>query len=84
MCICSFPETCGGLGIVFCDGCGGDLCVCTCGGERDCDCEMCGQNLDGYGDDGDDSFDWPENEGSGCCKPNVPPNTGIEPPRDGG
>jgi hypothetical protein len=36
--------------MVFCDGCGGDMCVCPCGGEQDCDCEMCSQNLDGYDD----------------------------------
>ena len=40
-CCCEFPDTCGGFGAVFCDGCGGDLCVCPCGGSRDCECEMC-------------------------------------------
>lgn len=50
MCICTFPSDCGGLGVVFCDGCGGDLCVCPCGGERECDCDMCGV---GNGDNDD-------------------------------
>jgi hypothetical protein len=48
-CICEFPTDCGGLGVVFCLGCGGDLCVCPAcpmGGDQDCDCEMCGQDLD--------------------------------------
>jgi hypothetical protein len=62
MCICDFPDTCGGLGAVFCNGCGGDICVCTCGGERACDCEMCGQDFGGYDDDsGPPEF--------GCCLP---------------
>jgi len=56
-CICHFPQTCGGFGAVFCSGCGGDnLCVCAAcmgRGEQDCDCEMCGQNLDDYGHDED-------------------------------
>jgi hypothetical protein len=42
-CICDWPDSCGGSGMLFCDGCGGDLCVCTCGGEMEClgcaDCE---------------------------------------------
>lgn len=42
MCMCEWPEGCGGLGVVFCDGCGGDLCVCQCGGEMECDgCDEC-------------------------------------------
>ncbi len=35
-CICDWPETCGGLGALVCGGCGGDLCVCPCGGEANC------------------------------------------------
>ena len=41
-CICDFPNGCGGLGILLCNGCGGDLCVCLCGGEAECfGCEEC-------------------------------------------
>jgi hypothetical protein len=47
MCICDFPKDCAGLGVLFCDGCGGDLCVCRCGGEMDCPgCECCATTLD--------------------------------------
>lgn len=43
-CICDFEEgACGGLTVVYCSGCGGDQCVCPCGGESECfgcsDCE---------------------------------------------
>jgi hypothetical protein len=42
-CICEFPSRCGGLGMLYCDGCGGDQCICICGGESECfgcpDCE---------------------------------------------
>ena len=41
-CICDWPSDCGGLGMLLCDGCGGDLCVCRCGGELECyGCERC-------------------------------------------
>jgi hypothetical protein len=45
-CICDWPDTCGGVGILFCDGCGGDTCVCTCGGEMECDCHECEDKYD--------------------------------------
>jgi hypothetical protein len=35
-CICEWPSHCGGLGMIFCEGCGGDCCVCECGGEAEC------------------------------------------------
>ena len=35
-CMCDWPDECNGLGILHCEGCGGDLCVCRCGGEIDC------------------------------------------------
>jgi len=42
-CGCEWPDTCGGAGQLHCDGCGGDICVCICGGEMACvgcaDCE---------------------------------------------
>ena len=42
MCICDFPKTCDGMGVLFYEGCGGDICVCRCGGEIECDgCEDC-------------------------------------------
>lgn len=28
-CICDWPRTCGGSGMLECRGCGGDLCVCA-------------------------------------------------------
>ena len=41
-CCCDFPEDCGGSGVLLCDGCGGDLCVCRCGGETECyGCDAC-------------------------------------------
>ena len=46
-CVCDWPHPrearrCSGTGVQYCKGCGGDLCVCICGGERDCDgCEAC-------------------------------------------
>jgi len=47
MCICDFPRDCGGLGVLFCEGCGGDLCVCRCGGQEDCPgCDSCATDLD--------------------------------------
>lgn len=40
--MCDFPAGCGGLGTLHCTGCGGDLCICTCGGETECDgCDEC-------------------------------------------
>lgn len=61
-CICEFPPTCGGFGAVFCDGCGGDFCVCTCGGEMACDCDMCRDDceLDDYLGELPDGFDFPD------------------------
>jgi hypothetical protein len=53
-CICCFPSTCGGLGVVFCGGCGGDICVCAAchgQGEQDCDCEMCAAGYDFFDDE---------------------------------
>lgn len=41
-CMCDWPEGCAGLGTLYCSGCGGDLCVCVCGGGLECDgCEDC-------------------------------------------
>ena len=31
-CICEWPDHCAGTGILDCEGCGGDQCVCRCGG----------------------------------------------------
>ena len=49
-CICDFPlESCGGLGVIYCEGCGGDLCVCICGGEIECSgCAECAGDADDY------------------------------------
>jgi hypothetical protein len=44
-CYCLWPhpdEECNGLGTVECDGCGGDRCICQCGGRYPCEgCEAC-------------------------------------------
>lgn len=34
-CVCEYPDGCGGTGALCCEGCGGDQCVCPCGG-RSC------------------------------------------------
>lgn len=49
-CICEWPDGCAGLGVLYCDGCGGDLCVCGCGGESQCfGCDECeGIDSDNY------------------------------------
>ena len=48
-CMCEWESGCGGLGVIHCRGCGGDQCICRCGGERDCEhCEDCDPYL---GDD---------------------------------
>jgi hypothetical protein len=55
-CMCEWPSDGGGSGVLYCEGCGGDLCVCECGGEEPCDgCEYC---LDTeYDDDWDDGLE---------------------------
>lgn len=60
-CICEFPETCGGSGVVECEGCGGDFCVCAAcfgGGIAECECADCG------GDDDEDGEPFDEEEAS--------------------
>lgn len=48
-CICEWRGGCSGVGMLECTGCGGDLCVCLCGGEQDCDgCEDCGGDDAGF------------------------------------
>ena len=55
-CECEWESGCSGTGVVHCRGCGGDLCICTCGGESDCfGCDMCSDGDDPAGDDGYDS-----------------------------
>ena len=48
-CMCDFPSSCGGTGHLECDGCGGDICVCLCGGDLgECPgCEDCA-DIDPY------------------------------------
>lgn len=53
-CECDWPGGCGGLGVISCEGCGGDFCVCLCGGGSECfGCEDCNARGD-YDDDDDD------------------------------
>jgi hypothetical protein len=51
-CVCEWPKRpkppalpgflCNGTGIQHCNGCGGDQCICVCGGERECPgCDAC-------------------------------------------
>lgn len=46
-CVCDWPKArdavkCNGTGVQHCAGCGGDQCVCVCGGERECPgCAAC-------------------------------------------
>lgn len=40
-CMCEW-RGCSGTGLEHCAGCGGDQCVCQCGGERECPgCDLC-------------------------------------------
>lgn len=53
-CICDWESTCGGTGVLRCRGCGGDLCICVCGGEDECPgCLYCDE-YDGLDDEYDD------------------------------
>lgn len=54
-CICEIPAGCGGMGILYCDGCGGDICVCPCGGDLG-PCPGC-DDCDGAREDWDESDD---------------------------
>jgi hypothetical protein len=61
-CNCTFDDECSGTGAVYCSPpCGGDLCICDCGGDRDCPgCEWCRPVEDGADDDRDDEPGWAE------------------------
>jgi hypothetical protein len=42
LCICDWPRTCGGSGMLECTGCGGDTCVCAaCYGHGVIGCTGC-------------------------------------------
>jgi len=46
-CMCEWPAECHGSGIIHCDGCGGDICACLCGGDMQCPgCQSCDGELD--------------------------------------
>ncbi len=57
-CMCEWPDSCGGTGMLHCEGCGGDLCICKCSGEKPCPgCEECefderGSDPDGWDEEG--------------------------------
>jgi hypothetical protein len=41
-CICEWETSCGGTGLVRCEGCGGDFCVCAdCNGNGEMECPGC-------------------------------------------
>jgi hypothetical protein len=51
LCMCEWPDGCGGVGMLYCEGCGGDQCVCTCGGECECfGCDECDYGDGDYGE----------------------------------
>lgn len=54
-CMCTF-NGCAGTGVAHCSPpCGGDLCVCVCGGEAECDgCDACDVHYDLDSPDFDD------------------------------
>jgi hypothetical protein len=55
-CICEFPESCGGEGVLYCEGCGGDICVCAaCNGAGEMECPGCDECP--YDEDWDDWFE---------------------------
>jgi hypothetical protein len=55
-CECDWPRTCGGSGILKCHTCGGDFCICWCGGEEECwGCADCENDEPGYDEDEDDA-----------------------------
>lgn len=44
-CMC-IVDGCAGTGFANCAGCGGDLCICVCGGDGDCPgCDRCEPRL---------------------------------------
>ncbi len=46
-CQCSFYDGCAGLGFTACRGCGGDHCICECGGVLPCEgCPDCDDHDD--------------------------------------
>lgn len=51
-CMCIWTDGCGGSGLLMCAGCGGDLCICRCGGETECPgCDECRDADGGFEDD---------------------------------
>lgn len=53
-CICDYPEDCNGAGVLYCEGCGGDFCVCAaCGMQGEAECFGC-DSCDAMQDDWDD------------------------------
>jgi hypothetical protein len=58
-CMCDFKGTCAGTGILECSPpCGGDQCICLCGGERECPgCDLCATDVDLFDNPDDDEED---------------------------
>ena len=58
-CGCEWELGCGDTGYLHCEGCGGDACICACGGELECDgCAECCDPFEGKVEDPDDP-EWP-------------------------
>lgn len=65
-CMCEFETSggCSGSGVIYCSGCGGDLCVCrACHGQGSIECEGCdfcvdrdGNLFDPYEGDDEDPY----------------------------
>jgi hypothetical protein len=57
-CMCDWQLTCSFTGFVDCRGCGGDQCICVCGGHA-IECPGCSECPDQHDDDEDegDAFD---------------------------
>ena len=57
-CICDFPATCDGSGILRCEGCGGEFCVCkSCEGNGEIECPGCEECEEKYDEDYQDEED---------------------------
>jgi hypothetical protein len=64
--MCVWQSGCNGVGLVHCQGCGGDQCICVCGGERECEgCDACAAADEAFGDELADAL---EHEDAGALR----------------
>jgi hypothetical protein len=66
MCMCSWPNECAGTGVMHCSPpCGGDQCICACGGEGRCPgCEYCEDAPDSQDQGHPDDESWLDDDAS--------------------